>query len=413
MLRIRTSYQSDMVRASASSRPQALTTLGLCLLSLITLPISVSLVLLGWLSTYHVKPPIVTGQPKKTILITGVGMAKGLTLARAFHLSGHKVIGADFEDTFTLRLRLIGRYISLSIPIPCSGRSSASLRKFYRLPRPAVDSATAYVDALSSIIRQDNLDIWVSCSGVASAVEDAEAKEYIDANVPSCATIQFGVDATSTLHAKDTFVQFCDSIQWPVPETKVIESVEEVEKFLAGHEDEDVLMTGNEDGGRSRRRVTLANAKYLLKPIGVDDANRPSSSTDSLALLPFLTQAQTQSYLFNLTRSITSNKPWILQQYIQGGREFCTFSLVISGRLRAFTACKSADMLMHYEALPEVSVLNSLCWYAISKLRVARSLYFIRVTHDVSQTDTALTWPLGECALAGDAAAHKGLHRKE
>src|SRR2546429_4495707 len=33
----------------------------------------------------------------KTILVTGVGTAKGLRIARAFYETGHRVIGADFQ----------------------------------------------------------------------------------------------------------------------------------------------------------------------------------------------------------------------------------------------------------------------------------------------------------------------------
>src|SRR4051794_7853924 len=37
------------------------------------------------------------GFQPRTILVTGVGMTKGLVLARSFYEAGHKVLGADFE----------------------------------------------------------------------------------------------------------------------------------------------------------------------------------------------------------------------------------------------------------------------------------------------------------------------------
>src|SRR5689334_23369684 len=54
---------------------------------------------------------------KVTVLVTGVNMAKGLSLARMFHRRGHRVIGADCH--------------SLS-----PGRVSFAIDAYYRLPPP-------------------------------------------------------------------------------------------------------------------------------------------------------------------------------------------------------------------------------------------------------------------------------------
>ncbi|NEN39690.1 hypothetical protein G3V76_23770, partial [Escherichia coli] len=56
----------------------------------------------------------------RTILVTGVGMTKGLCIARSFYEAGHTVIGADFEAP--------GIFVC--------GRMSRSLAKFVPLQKP-------------------------------------------------------------------------------------------------------------------------------------------------------------------------------------------------------------------------------------------------------------------------------------
>jgi hypothetical protein len=106
-----------------------------------------------------------TFQPR-TILVTGVGMSKGLFLARAFYRAGHRVIGADFEPH---GVRVCGRF-------------SVALDKFYKLSTPssAAGSSRKYADDLVEIVKREKVALWVSCSGVASAVEDGEAAEAVE-----------------------------------------------------------------------------------------------------------------------------------------------------------------------------------------------------------------------------------------
>lgn len=88
---------------------------------------------------------------RKTVLVTGVGMSKGLAIARAFYRAGHNVIGADFEP----------------YGVPVCGRFSTALRKFYRLQKPGGSTgASLYVRGLLDIILHEKIDLWISCSGV-------------------------------------------------------------------------------------------------------------------------------------------------------------------------------------------------------------------------------------------------------
>jgi hypothetical protein len=247
----------------------------------------------------------------KTVLVTGVGMAKGLFIARAFHQSGHTVIGADFEPH----------------GIPVCGRFSTALKKFHRLPKPTTskDGSTNYTRKLIEIVKQEKIDLWVSCSGVMSAVEDGEAAEAIE-RYTKCKAVQFGTSLTKTLHEKHSFIENTKKLGLNVPETHLVTSITEAMDFL--HPE----LQGRQNG-----------RKYILKSVGVDDSIRAD-----MTLLPLSIAHTTRKHLSQFRPS--TSRPFVLQQFISGP-EYCTHSIVIRGRVLAFTGCRSAELLMHYRAL--------------------------------------------------------------
>jgi hypothetical protein len=252
----------------------------------------------------------------RTILVTGVGMTKGLSLARLFHLTGHTVIGADF--------------VSPDTPSPC-GSMSVSLSRFHRLQKPDAKSGPdPYIHSLLRIIQSENVDLWVSCSGVASAVEDGMAAEIVAVRT-GCGVIQFNVATTQVLHEKHSFIERTRSIGLRIPETFEITEREQVERILRGV---------------AKERI---ERKFIMKTIGMDDSVRAD-----MTLLPRPTEQETVEHLAKL--KISKSSPWILQQYIKGN-EYCTHALVVQGQVKAFVACPSAELLMHYEALPPHSPL--------------------------------------------------------
>ncbi|MCJ1322416.1 hypothetical protein MMC15_007764 [Xylographa vitiligo] len=291
----------------------ALILLSLCLLPLDTI-VLVASYLFGWLLPQRPSRRRVIRSPgfeAKTILVTGVGMSKGLALVRMFYKAGHTVIGADFEP----------------YGIPVNGRFSKSLKRFYRLPKPNPhDGSAHYIQDLLNLIRKEKVDLWVSCSGVASAVEDGQAKEIIERR-SDCKAIQFNVKTTATLHEKHSFIQRTVDLGLPAPETYDVTTRTAIHHVL--HK--------------------APKKQYIMKSVGVDDAMRGGIR------LPRRSVSETYNHLSRVP--ISKEKPWVLQQYIQG-EEYCTHALVVRGEVKAFVACPSLELLMHYEALPSTSSLS-------------------------------------------------------
>ena len=255
---------------------------------------------------------------KNTVLVTGVGMTKGLILARLFHRRGHRVIGTD-----THRLS--------------SGRVSRAVHKFLLLPDP--ENADVYVRKLVDIVKKESVDLWVSVSDVNAAVQDAQAKEAIEEQT-SAKAVQFGVQEVQTLHDKDAFMDRTLKIGLQIPDTGRIYNKEDILAFLSKRQH----LNGIDSGQR-----------YLIKPVGVDDIARsampildlssPDASIETADSIPF--PAQVPSH----------QAPYIIQELIEGP-EFCTHALIVRGRVRAFVACPSSSVLTHYTALSETSPLS-------------------------------------------------------
>lgn len=239
-------------------------------------------------------------------------MSKDLAIAHSFYRAGHKVIGADFEPYYIL----------------VRGSFSRSISRFYRVskPKPAPKGAQRYIQDLVDIVKKEGVELWV-CSGVASAIKDGEAKEVLE-KVTGCKAVQFPVDVTARLHEKDSFIENTKRLGLNVPETISIRS-------------EADAMTFSYEGKEGR--------KYILKATGMDDSIRADMS-----LLPLSTSEETRRHIASLKPS--PSRPFVLQQFISGP-EYCTHSIVIRGRIKAFTACRSLELLMQYRAMDPESPL--------------------------------------------------------
>lgn len=274
-------------------------------------------------------------QQRKTILVTGVSMTKGLAIARnlAQH-TPHRVIGAD---------------ISALSP----GRFSNALAKYYVLDTPSGDDAEPYIDSILHIIQAEKVNLWISCSSVVAAVEDGRVVRLAEAQAKAqnrrFEAIQFREDVVEKFHEKDKFIDYIASLDLPTPESH---------RCTTPHSALDVLMRelhrtptkANSSSRKSKNPSSAPRKQFIMKPIGVDDKARNNMMT----LLPFPSPDATTCYIRSL--AISPASPFQLQQFIPG-TEFCTHALVVRGRVAAFTSCPSLELLMHYEALPAASAL--------------------------------------------------------
>ncbi|KAL4814449.1 hypothetical protein BDW67DRAFT_177000 [Aspergillus spinulosporus] len=244
----------------------------------------------------------------KAILVTGVSMAKGLAIARLLARgTPHRIIGADTEP---LRFTSPGRY-------------SRFIVKFYRLESPRPGDSKPYLDSLLAVVSKEGVHPWISRSSVVGAVEDGEVMVMAQTEFGNrLKAVQFDSATVKRFHEKDTFIDHLKSLELPVPESHRCTS--------AGEKGE----------------------KFILKPIGVNDKARGKMMT----LLPLDSKEATSSYLAAL--DISKSTPFLLQEYITG-EEYCTHSLIVRGEVKAFVACPSSDMLMHYSATPPGSVLSA------------------------------------------------------
>jgi catechol O-methyltransferase len=297
----------------------------LILLSFITLPLSGSLVFLSlvW-ATLQPQPkplPLHSGDDgQKTILVTGVSMTKGLTIARLLSQhTPHRVIGADTSPV-------------------SPGRFSCALSAFHKLAPPDGDEAGPYIDSLLHVIKTERVDLWISCSSVIAAVEDGQVVKLAEQAMGTEFTaVQFREDVIAKLHEKDKFIEYVRSLDLLVPESHRCTSTTEVL---------DILLPPTYTAPDNTRRT-----KWIMKPIGVDDKARNSMMT----LLPFTSPQKTRQYIKDL--QVSPSNPFQLQQFIQG-EEYCTHALIIRGHVTAFVACPSSELLMHYEALSANSHLS-------------------------------------------------------
>ncbi|KAF2749285.1 hypothetical protein M011DRAFT_439645 [Sporormia fimetaria CBS 119925] len=299
----------------------------LVLLSLATLPIS-TLAVTACVANYGLRAKSRGLQQQhaphpKTILITGVSMTKGLCLSRIFaRYSNHRIIGADIEP----------------IRYTCPGRYSRSLSKFIRLPVPSLEDEESYTEALLRALDSENIDIWIPCSSVVSAVQDGRIADLARERKPAgLRIIDFTAETVSKLDSKQSFISYMNSLALSTPGTHECTTATEIFR---------IVMQDSKNPG-----LHPEPNKYILKPVGVDDRTRDNIMTT----LPLQTPQATMAHIVNMRA--TKERPLLVQKLISGP-EYCTHSLVIEGKVRAFTVCPSSDLLMHYEALPPDSGLH-------------------------------------------------------
>ncbi|KAJ5796951.1 uncharacterized protein N7518_005491 [Penicillium psychrosexuale] len=218
----------------------------------------------------------------KTVLITGIGTAHGLTMARSWALEGHRVVGADITD--------------LDLPVRSGGSMSKALVAFYRIPKDH------YMSRVADIIHRENVDIWIPCSPKASPVENAMVRQLIE-GYTSCTCITFDVTCAIRFGHPDSFRQYLIEKGLPVLEHHRVQSRDSVHKIL---------------------HRSPSKAYHISRA-------SPSASEKAI-LLPSTTLSKTYSAISEI--QISKDQPWILQQQSRLGELFADL-LIVRGHVQA------------------------------------------------------------------------------
>ena len=218
----------------------------------------------------------------KTVLITGIGTVHGLTLARAWALEGHRVVGADITD--------------LDLPVRSGGSMSKALVAFYRIPKDH------YMSRVADIIPREKVDIWIPCSPKASPVEDAMVRQLIE-GYTSCACVTFDVSCAIRFGHPDSFRQYLIDKGLPVLEHHTVQSRDAVHRILHRSPSKTYEMS---------RASPSANEKAIL--------------------LPSHTLSRTYTAISEI--QISKDQPWILKQQSRLGELFADL-LIVRGHIQA------------------------------------------------------------------------------
>jgi hypothetical protein len=242
---------------------------------------------------------------RRTVLINGAKMTKALTLARAFHAAGHRVVMVESD-----KYRFTGH------------RFSRAVDAFHRVPEPGTPG---YGQALRDVVRDEGIDVFVPVSSPAGSVPDAEAGRLL---AGLCEVLHLDPDTARMLDDKASFSSAAAELGLRVPDFLRITDAQQVIDF-------------DFPVGRS----------YILKriaynPVGRMDLTRLSRDT------PQRNAALARSL------HITAQDPWILQEFIEG-REYCTHGTVRDGSLQVYGCCESSAFQINYSHVhkPEIR-----CW---------------------------------------------------
>lgn len=208
------------------------------------------------------------------LLLTGARAPVTLALARAFDRAGHRV---SVADSFTPHLCQSSNAVWASLELPA--------------PRWHPD---AFFSRLENKVLSERFD-WVipTCEEVFYIARGAEHSPL---------RAHFLVDrleTLSTLHHKGKFIALCQALNLNAPETHTLESKAALDTF------------------RSRE-----SGKWIFKPAYSRFATQTHEWSAPEEAFPVLDP---------------QSLPWVAQRFLEG-REFCTYSVVRAGRVRAHVA---------------------------------------------------------------------------
>jgi hypothetical protein len=120
-------------------------------------------------------------------------MQKSVFIARALAQGGYRVVLAEEKGWGEL----------------CAARFSSAIDKFHLVPG---DGGQAYIDAMARLIDEEEVDLFVPCSGAGTTLEDAKVAQIIRKETKGrVQTLIQDPDLVEALHEKVS-IMLC--IQW-------------------------------------------------------------------------------------------------------------------------------------------------------------------------------------------------------
>ena len=280
---------------NVGSARRAARTLGALALLQTALPANLALTAAALVRSSFREPPQATSSEPLTVLLSGGKMTKALTLARAFHRAGHRVVLVEQP-----KYRWTGH------------RSSRCVDAFHTVPAP---QDPGYAEALLEIVLSERVDLYVPVSSPVASYYDALAKPVLEQH---CRVLHLDAETVRRLDDKESMVDLAAGLGLPVPDSHRMTSPDQVADF----------------------DYAAGSPPYILKSIPYDPVNR-------LDLTPLPQASQEQTLAFAASKPITPETPWVLQSLLTG-REYCTHSTVVDGRIRVWACCPSSAFQVNY-----------------------------------------------------------------
>ena len=228
----------------------------------------------------------------KTVLLTGVATPQGIRLARAFHDTGHNVIGANHQTRL----------------LPIHTRFSVAVQRYHRLRFPAESSTdVGFATELTKLIENEKVDLWIDCSENTAPFVLAEARRKVTRET-SCICFVPDESQAPAFESSSKFLTFARDHSLPVPDAHQVKSRADIHNII------------NRSQGKRR---------YVLKAPDTE-------KTSPRRMLPRRTVSQTYHEVSQV--SIPQGSSWILKQDVEGLARYQTFSIVVKGVLQTFAA---------------------------------------------------------------------------
>ncbi|BAU27726.1 carbamoylphosphate synthase large subunit [Aneurinibacillus soli] len=238
----------------------------------------------------------------RTVLLTGGRAPATLELARILHLAGHRVLMAE-----SFRAHL--------------SRRSRSIARSYDVPSPRYETE-AYIERLSDIIRQENVDMLVP-----TCEETFYIALHREKLALYCEVFTADKNTLLELHDKYAFIQKAARHGFRTPRTHLVES-----------------------------------------PSALEMLQKEWNSTQSLIAKPVYSRfsarvrvCEEPSELLALSEEVSPSVPWVVQEYIPGV-QMCTYTVAHKGRVvlhaayrSVYTAGRGATIYFRPAFVPELA----------------------------------------------------------